>query len=179
MQLQDTRRCGLISSVVILVLALAAPASAETGELGGLEWPFPEFTRADKVKPKVESENGDLYAKAVGTWRYAVVVLPLEEVRGSVDDIATVVVSGSGPREFKETRRTENRVYANRGTQFAAWISVDLRDFPADVVVELDATNSRLLAYYRIDVTFGAVNPATWKNVYREALMWKMAAEGR
>ena len=163
---------------LLLLVALLIPGSASSGETKR-EWPFPEFTNQRAMQ--VKATLGDAYVKVATekTRKYALIVVPLSEVGGTLRDVEASAVAGDGPEQFEITRTTDARIYMTRGTKAAMWYSMDIRTYPAEAVVELVPEKPELIVYYKIDMRGGAVSPNEWEKLLTEALRWKLAAEGK
>ena len=163
---------------VMTAVIVTAPAGAQDD---ALDWPFPEFTKQRSMK--IQAELDSAYIK-MGTQRerkYAVAILPLEQVGGTLADVEAAATVGGGAKQLEVTRTTDTRIYMTRGTAASNVFGFgSILAFPAEVVVKLDADNSRLLVFYKIDLrgTFGA-SPGDWRILLEEAARWALAAEGK
>ena len=168
------------SVAILLLLATVLLPCHVSAQDGDLEWPFPEFTKQRSMKIKVEVDDAYLKMAIQYTRKYALAVVPLAEVKGTVADIEAMATSGEGLSHFETARTTDTRIYMTRGTVAAMWFADSLRAYPTEAVVELDRENSRLLVFYKIDLrgTFGATSQ-DWKNLLGEAMRWALAAEGK
>jgi hypothetical protein len=159
---------------LLLLLATVMPARAAT-----FDWPFPEFTSQAALEVKNNVGDALISVAAEGGRKYVLVAVPLDDVKGSLADVAAAAMAGSGTAKLKETRRTETRVYLTRGTEWASLYAGDIRAFPAEVVIELDKEGKRLVAYEKLDVRGAVPTKGDWKALLVEALSWKLAAEGK
>lgn len=168
---------GVVLGIACLHFALL-PAGAQALD-SDLDWPFPEFTKQGSMKIKAELNGAYLKVAVEHTRKYAMAVIPLEEVGGTLADVEAATTAGSGPKQFSVNRTTDSRVYLTRGTEWAAWYSVDIQTFPAEAVAELDTENKRLLVFYKIDLRGSASTPKMWEILLGEAMRWALAAEGQ
>lgn len=167
-----------------LLIAVAAVPAVTPAQDDDLEWPFPEFTKQRSLKIKAELDNAYIKAVPQDARNYGVAVIPLESVEGTLADIeaaATLAEGEKDPRRLHTVRTTENRLYMTRGTRGAAWVpfSHDVRMFSAEVVVELDEDDSRLVVFYKLDMRLEPPLPSDWKILLGEASRWALAAEGK
>lgn len=159
----------------LLLLATMSPARATT-----YDWPFVEFTDQGSLEVKATMDDATLSVAAQGGRKYVVATIPLAAVGANgITDVAAAAVGGSGTTQLKETRRTDQRVYLTRGTEWASLYASDIRAYPAEVVIELDAADKLLVVYYKLDVRGAVPTGGEWKKLLVEALGWKLAAEGK
>lgn len=165
------------SCLATAILLSPAPAAAQGSDV---EWPFPEFTKQTSMKIKADLDDAYLKVATEAERKYALAIFPLDPVGGSLADIAAAATAGSGHKQFEVTRTTDTRIYMTRGTAAANVFGGSIITFPTEAVIELDAENSRLLVFYKIDLrgTFGAANQE-WRVLLTEGARWALAAEGK
>jgi hypothetical protein len=164
--------------VFLLFAALLTPTTASS-QATGREWPFPEFTNQRTLKAKATLGDAEMKVANQNALKYALAVIPLGELGGTLGDVEAAAVAGNGPEQFEITRTTDARIYMTRGTKAAMWYSMDIRTYPTEAVVELDPKKPVLIVYYKIDLRGGAISPKDWDKLLGEALRWKIAAEGK
>lgn len=173
-----TRRAFVFS--MALLAALAPHSAAEAGSVAAsVEWPFPEFTKQGALEVKASIGDGYLSAAPESGRMYILTVLPLEAIRGSLATVIAAATGGKPPKQMTLTRHTDTRGYFTRGTDAAPLYADDPRAYPAEVVIEIDRTNRRLLAFYKINFIGYIPLKHTWDELMAEAARWAMAAEGK
>ena len=171
------RSSTVLLGLLAAVICLATPALAQDDDL---EWPFPEFTKQRSMKIKAELDDAYLKMASERERKYALVILPLDQVGGTLEDVEAAATVGGGAKQLEVSRTTDSRIYMTRGTAASTVFGGSILAFPAEVVVELDSDRSRMLVFYKIDLrgTFGAP-PGDWMLILTEAARWALAAEGK